>query len=121
MTGSPSQVSFNFNPPREDLQNGLITHYRISCVDRNRTRAAVSETILSSAPRPYTFSDLVPATLYDCSLSARTSVGFGVEATVEVLTSKGLMIMTLLVTQHLHLSLSLSLSLSLEQCQISSQ
>ena len=59
-------------------------------MDHSRTRAAVSEVILASEPRPYTFSDLIPATMYDCSLSARTSVGYGVEAMLEILTSKGL-------------------------------
>ena len=88
MDGDPSQVQFNFNPPREDLQNGFIFAYRISCVDRGRTRDAVAMIYLSSLSRPYTLSNLVPATLYDCSLSARTSPGFGVEATVEVLTSE---------------------------------
>ena len=57
-------------------------------MDRNRTRDAVAMIYQSSLPRPYTLSNLVPATLYYCSLSARTSPGFGVEATVEVLTSK---------------------------------
>ena len=88
MDGDPSQVQFNFNPPREDLQNGLITAYRISCVDRNHTRDAVAMIYLASLPGPYTLSNLVPGTLYDCSLSARTAPGFGVNATVEVLTSK---------------------------------
>ena len=87
MEDDPSQVQFNFNPPREDLQNGFITEYRISCVDRSRTRDSVAMIYQSSLPRPYTLSNLVSATLYDCSLSARTSPGFGVEATVEVLTS----------------------------------
>ena len=77
---------FNFNPPREDLQNGEIIEYMISCVDRDGRRAAIVRTPSSSTPRPYTFMSLVPATLYDCSLSARTIVGFGVEESVEVLT-----------------------------------
>ena len=88
MDDDPSRVQFNFNPPREELQNGFIIEYRISCVDHDRTRDAVTMIYQSSLPRPYTLSNLVPATLYDCSLSARTSPGFGVEATVEVLTSK---------------------------------
>ena len=87
MDGDPSQVQFNFNPPREDLQNGFIIEYRISCVDRNRTRNAVTMSYQSGLPRPYTLSNLVPATLYDCSLAARTASGLGVEDTVTVLTS----------------------------------
>ena len=88
VAGNTSQVQFNFNPPQEDLQNGFIIGYRISCVDRDRTRNAVTMIYQSTLSRPYTLSNLVPATLYDCSLAARTSPGFGVEATVEVLTSK---------------------------------
>ena len=84
--GEPTQVTFNFDPPREDLQNGEITGYRISCVDRDGSSAAIVRTLSSSTPRPYTFMSLVPATLYDCSLSARTTVGFGVEESVEVTT-----------------------------------
>ena len=76
---------FNFNPPREDLQNGEITGYRIACVDRDGRRPAIDRTISSSGP--YTFMNLIPATLYNCLLAARTIVGFGVEGTVEVLTS----------------------------------
>ena len=86
--GVPNQVRFNFNPPQEDLQNGIITEYRISCVDRGRTGAPVSNDFPSSAPRPYTLLGLVPATMYECSLSASTSVGFGVTASVEILTCK---------------------------------
>ena len=33
-------------------------------------------------------AEFVPATVYNCSLSARTSAGFGVNDTVQVLTSK---------------------------------
>ena len=84
----PSQIRFNFNPPREDLQNGYITEYRVSCVDRDRTRAPVSNDFPSNAPRLYSLSGLVPATEYDCSLSASTSVGFGAAASVEILTCK---------------------------------
>ena len=87
VAGVPSQVMFNFNPPREDLQNGFITQYRISCVDHGRRREPVSDIFPSNQARPYTLMSLLPATLYDCSLSARTLVGFGVAATVEVLTS----------------------------------
>ena len=84
----PSQVMFNFNPPREDLQNGLITQNRISCADHDRSSEPVSDNFPSNQTRPYTLMNLVPATLYDCSLSASTLVGFGVAAIVKVLTSK---------------------------------
>ena len=77
---------FNFNPPREGLQNGDITEYRILCMDRDGR--AISNDFPSSAPRPYTLSGLIPATEYNCSLSASTSVGFGVTASVEILTRK---------------------------------
>ena len=86
VAGDPSQVMFNFNPPEEDLQNGGITEYMISCVDSRGRRPAIVRTISSTAPRPYTFMDLFPATLYNCSLAARTTVGFGVQDTVQVLT-----------------------------------
>ena len=77
---------FNFNPPQEVLQNGAITAYRISCVDSGG-RMPVEDMYSSSLPRPYTLSNLRPATSYTCSLAARTTVGFGVEDTVQVLTS----------------------------------
>ena len=88
MAGVPSQVMFNFNPPREDLRNGLITQYRISCANRGGNREPISDNFVSNQARPYSLMNLIPATLYDCSLSASTSVGFGVAATVEVVTSE---------------------------------
>ena len=88
VAGVPSQVMFSFNPPRADLQNGLITQYRISCANRGGSRGPVSDNFPSNQARPYTLMNLIPAMLYDCSLSASTLVGFGVAATVEVLTSE---------------------------------
>ena len=88
VAGIPSQVMFNFNPPREDLQNGLITQYKISCADCGGSRGPVSDNFPSNQARPYTLMNLIPATLYNCSVSASTLVGFGEAATVEVLTSK---------------------------------
>ena len=88
VAGISSHVMFYFSPPREDLQNGLITQYRISCANRGRSRGPVSDNLPSNQARPYTLMNLIPVTLYDCSLSASTLVGFGKAATVEVLTCK---------------------------------
>ena len=77
---------FSWNPPQEDLQNGVITGYRISCMETGSTGDSVMDD--SQAINSETLSGLVPATHYNCSLSAETSVGFGVATTVQVLTSE---------------------------------
>ena len=83
---APNQVMFSWNPPLEELRNGGIQSYRISCMDSMRARDPITEVIAGALSR--LVSEFVPATLYNCSLSARTSAGFGVNDTVQVLTSK---------------------------------
>ena len=81
-------VVFSWTPPLEELQNGVITGYRISCVaDSNRTRDPITENA-EELPRMATVLGLTPATRYNCSLAARTSAGFGANDTRVVLTSK---------------------------------
>ena len=72
VAGVPNQVMFNLNPPRVDLQNGFITEYRISCVDNGRTRQPVINDYPESVPRRYAVSNIIPATLFESSVSAST-------------------------------------------------
>ena len=78
---------FSWSPPLEELQNGIIQLYRISC-DSGRGREPITEIVTGALSRLVAELNFVPATLYNCSLSARTSAGFGVNDTVQVLTSK---------------------------------
>ena len=82
---TPDQVMFSWSPPLEELQNGIIQSYRISC-DGGRGRESVMEIVAGALSS--LVAEFVPATMYNCSLSARTSAGFGVNDTVQVLTSK---------------------------------
>ena len=79
---------FSWNPPLEELQNGVIAGYRISCVvDSNRTRDPITE-IVGELSRMAIVSGFTPATRYSCSLAARTSAGFGVNESRVILTGK---------------------------------
>ena len=83
----PDSVLFSWTPPVEELRNGIITGYRISCIDVGRTRDPITENA-GERSRMATVSGITPATHYNCSLAARTSAGFGVNGTLQVLTSK---------------------------------
>ena len=77
---------FSWSPPLEELRNGVIQSYLISCIDLGREREPITRTVTGEF-RIETMSGFTPATRYNCSLAARTSVGVGVNGTVIVLTS----------------------------------
>jgi hypothetical protein len=78
---------FSWAPPSEELSNGVITGYRISCAaNGNRMGNPITETVGLNVEMA-TVQGLTPATRYNCSLAARTSAGFGVNGTRVVLTS----------------------------------
>ena len=83
----PDVVMFSWSPPREELCNGVIQSYLISCIAVGREREPITRTVTGEFSRMETISGFTPATRYNCSLAARTSVGFGVNGTVIVLTS----------------------------------
>ena len=81
----PDQVMFSWSPPREELRNGVIQSYLISCIAVGREEEPIISTVTGEVE---TVSGFTPATRYNCSLAARTSVGYGVNGTLLVLTSK---------------------------------
>ena len=83
---TPNQVRFFWSPPLEELQNGLILSYMISCVDSDGARDPITEMVTAESIGMATVSGFIPATLYNCFLSARTVIGFGVSGTIQVLT-----------------------------------
>ena len=85
---SPDTVMFSWDPPLEELRNGIIIGYRIVCiVDSDRASDPVTGTGTQNS-RMATVSRFTPATRYNCSLAAQTSPGVGVNVTVVVVTSK---------------------------------
>ena len=84
----PGVVMFSWNPPQEELRNGIIQSYLISCVDIGRESESITRTVTGEFSRMERVSGFTPATRYNCSLAARTSVGAGVNGTLLVLTSK---------------------------------
>ena len=78
---------FLWSPPLEELQNGVIQSYLISCIDLGREREPITRIVTGEFSSMETVSGFTPATRYNCSLAARTSVGVGVNGTVIVLTS----------------------------------
>ena len=88
----PDSIEFSWAPPSEELRNGIIIGYRVSCVAvGNRMGAPVTKTISVSAmvtSVTTTVQGFIPATLYNCSLAARTSIEFGPYDTLVILTGK---------------------------------
>lgn len=82
---TPGQVMFSWEPPREDLQNGVITQYNVTCVDSMGRREAVVDVITANDPRTF---NLAPATQYECLIEAGTFRGFGSAEMIMVLTGK---------------------------------
>ena len=84
----PNSVEFSWAPPPEELSNGIIAGYRISCVVvGNQMGEPITDT-LGDVFTMTTLQEFMPATRYNCSLAARTSAGIGLNGTLIVLTSK---------------------------------
>ena len=77
---SHDSISFQWSPPREDLRNGNITHYSLSC-----NGASINNTILSME---YIVTGLSPFTVYKCEVTASTSAGEGPPATIYITTNQ---------------------------------
>jgi hypothetical protein len=77
----PDSVVFSWVPPSEELRNGVITGYKVSCVaNSSQIGNPITETVGLNVEMA-TVQGLTPATHYICSLAARTSAGFGVNET----------------------------------------
>ena len=86
-SGSPQQfkvvnitaysIYFQWLPPPECLQNGVITNYSIYCNFSNYTHPGLLQElrINNITQWEYLLEDLIPFTEYKCQLTAFTSVG----------------------------------------------
>ena len=99
-SGSPQQfkvvnitaysIYFQWQPPTECLQNGVITNYSIYCNFSNYTHPGLLQElrINNIAQLEYLLEDLFPFTEYMCRLTAFTSVGEGPSTNVAVITNE---------------------------------
>ena len=71
---SPYTLSFFWNPPPEETQNGVITSYTLSCQPE---QALPSLPVTYTAAGTYVISGFSAATLYNCSVFAATAGGSG--------------------------------------------
>ena len=81
----PEILFFSWQPPPPNLQNGMITEYTIVCTPSgNGQRVEYVNDVNLNATVMFT-----PATQYNCTFTASTSAGPGIEALLPVLTCKG--------------------------------
>ena len=81
---SPEMVSFSWQPPPPDQQNGVITRYDIVCTPSSGSGETVNSR--SGGTLNATVGMFTPATQYSCIITASTSVGTGPGITVTVVT-----------------------------------
>ena len=69
----PNLVKFSWAPPAEELRNGVIVGFQVSCVvDGNQMGDPITENP-GNLDRMTTLQGLTAATQYSCSLAAETS------------------------------------------------
>ena len=81
----PEMLFFSWQPPPPNLQNGMITEYTIVCTPSGSGPSVeyVNDVNLNATVMMFT-----PATQYNCTFTASTSAGPGIEAVLPVLTCK---------------------------------
>ena len=75
-----SSILLQWDPPHEDLRNGDITHYSLSCNDSH-----YNSTITTTE---YNVTGLSPYTNYACNVTASTSAGEGPPAILHTTTEE---------------------------------
>ena len=73
---SSQSLSFSWNTPLLEEQNGVIVSYTIIVSDALTGQIAISRTVPSSQTS-VTVMNLLPFTTYLCSIAASTSAGVG--------------------------------------------
>ena len=83
----PEMLFFSWQPPPPNLQNGMITEYTIICTPSGEGGPSVE--YVNDVNLNATVMMFTPATQYNCTFTASTSAGPGIEAVLPVLTCKG--------------------------------
>ena len=77
-TFNPRDVSLSWDPPLQELQNGVITGYQLSCIEEGSAiPVPFTNKTLNSSNTFYTITDITPFQLFNCSISAINSGGIG--------------------------------------------
>ena len=99
-SGSPQQfkvvnitaysIYFQWQPPPECLQNGVITKYSIYCNFSNYSYPGLLQElrINNIAQLEYLLEDLLPFTEYKCQLTALNTVGEGPASNLAIITNE---------------------------------
>ena len=98
---SPRSISFSWDTPRVEEQNGQITSYTLNITE---TGSGVTiQRIVPSTQTTVTVSALLPFTSYDCLIAASTSIGLGPFSTIlSVTTPEDSKYQTYNVIGHVH-------------------
>ena len=83
-------IYFQWQPPPECSQNGVITNYSIYCKFSNYTHLGQLQElrINNIAQQEHLLEDLIPFTEYKCQLTAFTSVGEGPATKLAIITNE---------------------------------
>ena len=82
---SSRSVTFNWQAPLVEEQNGVIISYTINVTDVGRGQTI--QRLVSSSQTSITVASLIPFTTYSCSIAASTSAGMGPFSTLLTLTT----------------------------------
>lgn len=77
---SSTSITFSWNPPRSEDQNGRITAYTISITETGS--GSTMQRVVPGLQTTITVSSLLPFTAYFCSIAASTTVGSGPFSTI---------------------------------------
>ena len=86
----PGMVDFFWEPPPLDRQNRIITRYSIVCVSSGGGQPVnfvVTDNVMSGTLNA-TVGIFIPATQYNCAISASTSAGLGPAERRDLITCK---------------------------------
>ena len=81
---SPEMVFFSWQSPPPDKQNGVITRYDIVCTPSSGSGEPVNG--MSASALNATVGMFIPATQYNCTITASTSAGTGPGNTLRMVT-----------------------------------
>ncbi len=73
---NPTSIQFDWSPPPEEDQNGIITSYVVICQPEAETVPAILQTSYPTAGS-YNISGFSPTITYNCSVYAVTAAGSG--------------------------------------------
>ena len=80
---SPYSLSFSWNPPPAETQNGVITSYTLTC---QPDESVLNLPATYTGTGPYTITDFSAGSVYNCSVYASTAGGSGPPALQSITT-----------------------------------